>query len=75
MKPLVLASIIGFFLSYICLCQDCLKMVIKNENELQMKMDIEVKCLHKPIKTRGQDGIFRKSISDIPSRESSRYHI
>jgi hypothetical protein len=38
LKPLVLAGIIGFFSSYICLCNDCLKKIIKKEENVEKEL-------------------------------------
>lgn len=39
LKSLVLAGIIGFFSSYVCLCTDCLKKVVTQEKEFQKKLE------------------------------------
>ena len=38
LKSLILAGIMGFFSSYVCLCADCLKKIVTREDELQNKM-------------------------------------
>lgn len=38
LKPLVLAGIVGFFSTYICLCQECLKKVVKKEELLEEQL-------------------------------------
>lgn len=47
LKPLVLAGIIGFFSSYISLCSECLKEVVKREEELQKKLGKISESMHK----------------------------
>lgn len=39
LKPLVLAGIIGFISSQLCLCENCLKTITKKEDELREKID------------------------------------
>lgn len=39
LKSLVLAGIIGFFSSYICLCSECLNKLVTREEELQEKLN------------------------------------
>ena len=40
LKSFVLAGIIGFFSSYVCLCEDCLKKFVSKEDELRKKMKV-----------------------------------
>lgn len=47
LKPLVLAGIMGFFSSYICLCADCLKKIVTREEELQDKMQKITELMYK----------------------------
>lgn len=39
LKPLVMAGIVGFFSSYVCLCSECLKKVVTREEELKIRLD------------------------------------
>ncbi len=38
LKPLVLAGIVGFFSTYICLCQNCLEKVVKKEENIEKQL-------------------------------------
>lgn len=38
-KPLVLNGIVGFFSSYICLCQECLKKIVKKEDDIKSSLE------------------------------------
>lgn len=39
LKPLVLAGIIGFVSSYLCLCKDCLEKVVQKEVNVEKKLE------------------------------------
>lgn len=47
LKSFVLAGIIGFFSSYVCLCEDCLKKIVSKEDELRNKMKVISDLMYK----------------------------
>lgn len=47
LKVPVLAGIIGFYSSYICLCTECLKKIVSKEDELRKKMKIISDLMYK----------------------------
>lgn len=72
LKPIVLAGIIGFVSSYVCVCQECLKKIVTREDELKEKLEKISELINRETSKnisctlqRDTDGIAYLSINGI----------